>query len=337
MSRIRTVIVMSTVALISVFATTQARAVPRTHVSAAVGADTNVAAGCTPVAPCRTFKAAMAKTDPNGEVVVLDSGGYDAVTIAQSVALIAPTGVYAGISVPAKANGVTIATSGLNVVLRGIAINGQGGNNGIVMTADSKLTIENCVVANLGLHGIFVSGLATVRITDTIVRDSGSEGVWIENGARGTITRATISGNAASGIYMQGHLGNTVTKVDIANSTFDGNAIGVVAFSDNASAVVNVSLRDSRVVRNQSVGLHSQSNAGATVSVSASSNIVSNNVTGMLALGAGVKLWASGNTVSDNLNTGLVNAGGVFESAGDNAVRNNGLNKNGPISVIPTE
>jgi hypothetical protein len=35
-----------------------------------------------------------------------------------------------------------------NVVLRGLTIVGQGGNNGIVITAGPSLTVENCVVNN---------------------------------------------------------------------------------------------------------------------------------------------------------------------------------------------
>src|SRR6266571_7551654 len=68
----------------------------RTFVSAASGNDANP---CTRTAPCRNFQAAIAQTASGGEVIVLDSGGYGTVTINQSVSLIAPPGIYAGISV----------------------------------------------------------------------------------------------------------------------------------------------------------------------------------------------------------------------------------------------
>src|SRR5437870_11556491 len=68
----------------------------RTFVSAATGNDANP---CTRTAPCRNFAAAIAQTASGGEVVVLDSGGYGTVTINQAVSLIAPSGVYAGITV----------------------------------------------------------------------------------------------------------------------------------------------------------------------------------------------------------------------------------------------
>ena len=92
-------------------------------------------------------------------------------------------------------------------------------------------------------------------------------------------------------------------------------------------------MRDSRAVRNVSFGLASQSDAGAAVSLSASNNIVANNNFGIGAFNAGAKVWASGNTVSDNANNGLLNDGALFETAGNNAVRNNGVNL-GIITVI---
>src|SRR5436853_5663 len=76
----------------------------RTFVSAATGNDANP---CNRAAPCRNFAAAIAQTASGGEVVVLDSGGYGTVTISQAVSLVAPPGVYAGISV-FSGTGITI-------------------------------------------------------------------------------------------------------------------------------------------------------------------------------------------------------------------------------------
>ena len=326
-------------AVAATFISLQAQAVQRTHVSAAFGADSNTASNCSAAAPCRFFAAAMSVTDPNGEVIVLDSGGYGAVTITQSVALIAPTGVYAGISVFPAANGVTIATAGINVVLRGLSINGQGGNNGINMTAGNSLTVENCVISNLTQDGIFVTGVTNVNITDSMVRRNGF-GILLLNGVKATITRAVVSGHAGasnSGIQVEGSVASTTTTADIADSTFDGNFHGVVALSFNATAVVKVSVRDSRAVRNANYGLIAQSYFGAAVSLSASNNIVANNYIGISAFDAGAKVWASGNTVSDNAGTGLQNNFALFETAGNNAVRNNGTNIFGTITAIATQ
>ena len=319
------------------FFLTTAHAVQRTHVSAAIGDDTNTVTNCTPVAPYRTFQKAMTVTDSNGEVVVLDSGGYGAVSINQSVSLIAPTGVYAGISVFSGASGVSIATPGVNVVLRGLNINGQGGGNGIIMTAGNKLTVENCVISNLGSTGIGIFGDITLRVTDTIIRDNGNSGILLINGAHGVITRATLSGNIGNGIRIEGSLAGSITTADIADTTVDGNTgAGVLAFSNNGTAVVNVSVRDSRAVRNVAAGIAANA-AGGITNLSVSNNIVSNNDKGIVGMNTGTRILASGNTVSNNSSFGLQNNGGLFETTGNNAVRNNGTNKDGAITVIAAE
>jgi len=324
------------IAVAAPFISLQAQAVQRTHVSAAFGSDANTATNCAAAAPCRFFTAAMTVTSPNGEVIVLDSGGYGAVTITQSVALIAPTGVYAGISVFPGADGVTIATAGVNVVLRGLSINGQGGNNGINMTAGNRLTVENCVISNLGQYGISVNTAATVRVTDSIVRDNGAGGIILQNGVTATITRAVVSGNVGNvGIFLVGNTPSTST-VDIADSTVDGNFYGIYARSIVSTAILKLSVRDSRILSNSNSGLVAQSGAGAAVSLTASNNMVSNNNYGLIAAGAGAIVISTGNTVTGNTNAGFYNSNAVFESAGNNTVRDNGAN-NGTITVIATQ
>ena len=119
---------------------------------------------CSILSPCRDFATALAATNPNGEVIVLDSGGYGAVTIGQSVSIIAPPGVYAGISVFAGGDGVTIAAGPAGkVTLRGLTINGQGGNRGIVVTSASEVHIEQCTVTNMATDGIRIDGGSTHR------------------------------------------------------------------------------------------------------------------------------------------------------------------------------
>jgi hypothetical protein len=320
----------------SALTSTQSHAVQRTHVSAAFGSDANTATNCTAVAPCRFFQAAMTVTDNNGEVIVLDSGGYGGVTITQSISLTAPAGVYAGISVFPGNNGVTVSTGGGKVTLRGLTINGQGGSNGIYMTNGGKLSIENCVIANLANDGILVIGGANIRITDTVIRDNGGNGVELVNGARATITGSTIGGNI-TGVLANGTNASTTTTVDIADSTIDGNnQKGVFANSTNATAAVTISVRDSRIVRS-TFGVEADSTAAGVASLSVSNNIISNNDIGIRTFGAGAAAWASGNTVSNNRLVGLLNENGLFETAGNNAVRNNATNKSGVITAIVTE
>ena len=325
------------IAVATTFVNTQAQAVQRTHVSAAFGADSNTATNCTAAAPCRFFAAAMSVTDNNGEVIVLDSGGYGAVTITKSLSLIAPTGVYAGISVFPGTDGVTIATPEVNATLRGITINGQGGNNGIRMTAGRKLSLENCFIANLSV-GISVSGNTTVRIADSYIRDNSGSGIMLSDGARATLSRVIASNNVGEGVYALG-LNASTTTVDIADSTFDGNAQGVSATSVNANAAVSVSVRESRLSKNNTgiVPLSANTTSGP-VKVTVSNNIISHNRFGIFVSNPNAKILASGNTISDNTSHGLViQSGGIIESAGNNLVRNNAVNILGPLTAVATQ
>src|SRR5258708_36455893 len=132
------------------------------------GSDANT---CPLPQPCRNFAAAVAQTNANGEVIVLDSAGYGAIPlISQSIAIIAPAGIYAGMSV-FSGDGITINGSGIQVVLRGLTINGQGGATGITITDAGTVHVESCVIANMATYGI--NQLAgTLYVKDTIVRNN---------------------------------------------------------------------------------------------------------------------------------------------------------------------
>jgi hypothetical protein len=112
------------------------------------GVDTNP---CTLTSPCRSFNAAIAQTNPGGEVVILDTAGYGPMTIAKSIKIIGPTGVYGGISVLGGAGGITtgivINAGDTDVVtLRGLDVAGVPG------------------AAPLPLYGIDVQNVGTLHI-----------------------------------------------------------------------------------------------------------------------------------------------------------------------------
>ena len=296
----------------------------------------NDANPCTLPAPCRLFPAALTAVADGGEIWMLDSGNYNTgpVNITKSVTILAVPGALGSV-VAAGGNAINIATAGVKVALRNLVIApllGGGGVSGIFMTAGASLTVENCLIANLPGEGIYVTSAASVRVTDTTIRDN-DVGLYLQSGARATVTRATVSGSFRTGIVVSGSSASTTTTADIADSTVDGNAYGVNAVSTNASAVVQVSVHDSRVIRNRFSGvIAQQSVVGASVTLSASNNIISNNVTGITAV-AGSKVWASNNTVSGN-DFGLVNDSSFFESTGNNAVRNNGTDTYGTITLV---
>ena len=141
------------VGIIAARITVPAFAAQRTFVSTS-GLDTSIS--CALQAPCRGFTKALTLTDPGGEIIVLDSGGYGSVTINKNVSIISPSGVYAGVTVFVATDGITVAPPAAKVALRGLSINGQGGNNGIRVQS-GEVNIESTVISNVGAAGDSIS------------------------------------------------------------------------------------------------------------------------------------------------------------------------------------
>ena len=163
-------------ALYVVAVTLPARAAsPRTFVSFA-GVDSNP---CSRPAPCRSFSAALAQTMAGGVIVVLDSAGYGPVTIGQSVSLIAPDGVYAGITAT-SGNGVTLygTTSSDIVILRGLSIEGTGtANFGVQLLASTdikQLHVQRCAFRGFVFAGIQFYASGVLIVSDTFMNPSGT-------------------------------------------------------------------------------------------------------------------------------------------------------------------
>jgi parallel beta-helix repeat protein len=320
----------------------------RTFVSPA-GNDANVASSCSLALPCRTFGAAISVTNNAGEIIVIDSGGYGAVTITKSVSIISPPGIYAGIAVFATQEGVTINTPGIKVVLRGLTINGQGGTVGIHFSQGSRLDIDGCTVENMNQEGILVDGAGTITISNsTVVSNSGigihinagatatiaeslvesnaQTGIAIRAGANGTIEHTTVVKNASNGISVHGVVSGT--RVAIVSSVVADNAAdGIYAEALAASLVSRLDVANTTVVRNNVNGIRINTAGGGTVSAGIVSNqIAQNSGSGILVAGAGSSARVSWNAVFYN-GTGFNATGsGTLFSPTTNYVRDNTSN-----------
>ncbi|MBI3150398.1 MAG: hypothetical protein HYZ17_17980 [Betaproteobacteria bacterium] len=305
-------------------------AAQRTFVSTS-GSDANTASNCSNTLPCRGFTAALTVTDSGGEIIVLSSGGYGPVTIDKSVSIIAPDGVYAGISV-FSGNGITIATAGVNVVLRGLSVNRLGGTgNGVHMTDGASLAVRDCTLTNFsgasGSTGLLVSGSVQVRLIDSLLQGNaygatlingptvlvsgsrflaGANGLYANSG-RVHVSRSEVSGNTSRGFYVT--VGTaTQAEVNIKDSVASGNDRGVLVTSNDGTG---------------------------TALVTVSNSLISGNITaGLQVSSIGAKLVASGNKVSHN-GTGLSQgSSGVLQSTGDNTVTDNTTNASGTITPL---
>ncbi|MBI3150332.1 MAG: right-handed parallel beta-helix repeat-containing protein [Betaproteobacteria bacterium] len=318
--------------LLSFTATLSAYGAQRTFVSTA-GNDANTASNCSNTTPCRGFTAALTVTDSGGEIIVLTSGGYGPVTINKSVSIIAPEGIYAGISV-FSGNGITIATAGVDVVLRGLSINGLGGSgSGIHMTAGDGLIVQNCTISNFSSgYGLYVSTSARVRLLDSQVRGN-YRGAVFASGATVLVSGSRFLDSTEEGLYAFASGAGVVTKVEVSRSEASSNGqYGFYAYAAS-SGRVELNVKDSVAARNSS-GVYATASTGTALARVSNSLISGNTFYGLRAGGSGAKLLASGNEVSDN-DTGLYqSSSAVLQSTGDNTVSDNTTNTSGTITSL---
>ena len=200
------------------------------------------------------------------------------------MSIIAPPGIYAGISVFSPDNGIDINTAGVKVGLRGLTINGQGGNIGVNFSNGAELRIDGCIIAGVGSGGLQMIG-GTLFIHDNIIRNNAHLGVYLI-ATEAHIERTRIEANGADGLSMTGvsrvavrdsliadnvHAGvfiNTspLTRVDIESTTISTNANGgVVSFSTGAGTKAEVTIARSTVARNGLVSVHAILNVHVSV------------------------------------------------------------------------
>lgn len=186
----------------------------RTWVSG-VGDDVNP---CSRTAPCKTFAGAISKTAAGGEISVLDSGGFGAVTITKSISIVAE-GNEGGI-LASLTNGITINSATAVVYIRGLIIEGKGdGLNGINIVAAKSVLIEDTVIHGFRATGpangagIKAAGTAKVTVVGSTLADNR---VAIKADVFGTevlISDSTITGNAVvieSTAFVRSYANNVI-------------------------------------------------------------------------------------------------------------------------------
>jgi hypothetical protein len=273
----------------------------RTWVSG-VGDDVNP---CSRTAPCKTFAGAISKTAKDGEISVLDPGGYGAVTITKSIYINGTHGAGYGSIIASLVNGIIINITDVNDVrkavrLRALDINGAStGINGISILAANNVWVEDSVIdgftgdgTNSGM-GIRVATAASCNLyvmdtmihkTITGIRVSTTAGFAVAN-----IRNSNLEGNT-NGLTVNTNGFATVDSCRFAANTTNGAATLV------ASAQLIV--RDS-VLSNNGTAI----NAAAGSTVASLSNELNNNLTGFGGTVAQIK--------TDGQNRGVNNGGGA--------------------------
>jgi hypothetical protein len=276
----------------------------RTFVSG-TGSDSNP---CSVNSPCRTFTQAISVTNAGGEVVVQSPAGYGPFTVNKAITVEAADGVYAGIAVT-SGDGIDI-NAGTNdkVILRGLTVYNQGGNNGIVLNTGGTLHIENCIVNGFFFDGILIFGPGSFFVKDTIARGNG-QGILVDNRASGnasiTMDHVRLDDNLQVGLGLETQVASTATvTASIRNSSTSGNGVGMNVGPASTGGAVSLDVESCLITNNAGSGIVVSGNTfpptfSGTVSIS-NSTVSRNPVQGFdIELGSQI-LSRGNNTISGN-------------------------------------
>jgi hypothetical protein len=272
------------------------------------------AAGCTRAAPCATLSFAITQTDAGGEIDVVDSGQFGALTIQKAISIV-NEGATAGVG----ASAIVVEAGASDVVtLRGLDF--LATPEGILFTSGAALHVENCRIFG-SFDGIDFepAGASRLFVSDTIVKDNSELGIRI---------RPTGAGTA-----------DVVLERVQATNNGVGGIVATAAASSGSGTVVNVAVRDSVASGNGGAGILAKSQVGGpnvimTLDhVAATSNGIGIEADGSDIGAGGIAL--SNTQVSGN-GTGLMSAnGGVPVSFGNNYVIGNGTDGAPTTTVAP--
>jgi hypothetical protein len=216
----------------------------RTWVSG-VGDDANP---CSRTAPCKTFAGAISKTAINGEISVLDPGGFGTLTITKSITIDARAMVGSILASQVTGININITTTSTSdplatVRLRGLRINGTGacspapcgrrtGVRGVhVSSANTravKLILEDVWVHGFVNEGVLFNGPGG----DLVIRDSS----FFDNGGPGVRALSTAAGQAG---IVHVTVERTNSSLNDQGFRFEGNVFGVIKDSVASSNVLN--------------------------------------------------------------------------------------------------
>ena len=236
---------------------------------------------CSRTSPCKTFAGALSKTAAGGEISVLNSAGYGAVTIAKSIT-INGGGALAGIT-----------SSGTN------AIRVQAGANDVVVLRNLAITTVGAAVNGIS----YVSGRALVIERSSIGGTRAANGIDVALTALGSLT---VTDTEISGGNHGVRLNSTVRlDADLRNVKITNSNIGVNVIAGN------VTIHDSLIANNGGTGVVAQSGRVVIEGTRIDGNLAAVQVVGGLARIANSSFY--------NNQNGLLCPGGPITSAYDNS------------------
>jgi hypothetical protein len=191
---------------------------------------------CSRTAPCKTFAGAISKTAAAGEINVIDTGGFGAVTITKAIT-IRSDHVEAGVLV-AGTNGITVAAGATDsVVLEGLDFDGAAGVglNGVSFTSGAQVYIIKCSIRHFSQNGVNIaSSTANARafISDTIINLNGGNGTTGGLNIQGnsnivSVLNTIIDNNGAYSVQAGGGSGTGTNQVALAHSVLNASPVAL--------------------------------------------------------------------------------------------------------------
>jgi len=260
------------------------------------GADINP---CTPASPCRSFVAAIAVTNPGGEIIALDSGGYGPFAVTIPVTISGAPGVHAAIAAPAAPAMTINAGSSDKVTIRNIVMIGAGANYGINIVNAGTVEVFGCLVRGFNAFGIFVNTSAAMVVQ--------IDNVWIAD-------------NTSAGIFIEGDFaGVNSVRTTVSNSSLYNNGDGIRSDYGTKTVITNCTIADDS---NSGVTVNSNISTGLSADATIEGCTISNNNMGTFVGASGTnntaKMTLSNNLLSFNATAVTVSVNGVANSFADN-------------------
>jgi hypothetical protein len=198
---------------------------------AAYGADSG---NCSYSAPCRTLTYALAQVDSGGVVTIIDSAGYENITIGKPVTIMAAPGALPSLRTT-NTNGAVIVINFVSgtVTLIGLTLDGgtQAADTGIQFLFGPSVIIKNSIIKNFSASGIaLVPNMAsTIAISDTMVASNGAYGILLQplaGNVYAMFNRVEAYKNGQAGIGVFGNLSNGVTSANAVDCVSAHNLFG---------------------------------------------------------------------------------------------------------------
>src|SRR6266540_588304 len=283
------------------------------YVRTCVSANGNDANSCHCSTPCRTFQRAHDQTLTDGELTVLDAGGYGPVTITKSISIVNDGVGEASIQVSGGTVGITVNAPAAGYVnLRGLTIQGVGfgGGTGLRFNTGFSLTITNCVVRNHTGDGIRFTPFASsnLAVSNTLIADNGGNGILVNPAGSGTgpvkvaLSRVEMYNNSRDGFAVEGTNNRDATKATVVESVAAGNGRnGFLARTTSGTLNQEYSLMLVRSVAvNNATGIAADAVAVATTSLRVGQSTVTGNTASWSVSGNAILRSYGNNRINGN-------------------------------------